>query len=158
MKVIGNESCQETGRWLNNRAENSHQPFRRRGMANGTVQRQQDPAKIRLRPCFDPQPLQPSTPSQPPRYFQTNPSRCSGRVVSTCSLKVLDCRFFSQSDSAVCTSFSPGTGKRTDNRTSPGWIHAGRRIRLSVTLAGTSIRDIPLRWRRSRHRRRSSSR
>ncbi len=30
MKVIGNEGCQETGRWLNNRAENSHQPFRRR--------------------------------------------------------------------------------------------------------------------------------
>ena len=30
MKVLGNEGCQETGRWLNNRAENSHQPFRRR--------------------------------------------------------------------------------------------------------------------------------
>ena len=29
MKVIGNEGCQEIGRWLNNRAENSHQPFRR---------------------------------------------------------------------------------------------------------------------------------
>ena len=30
MKEIGNASRQETGRWLNNRAENSHQPFRRR--------------------------------------------------------------------------------------------------------------------------------
>ena len=30
MKVIGNESRQEIKRWLNNRAENSHQPFRRR--------------------------------------------------------------------------------------------------------------------------------
>jgi putative transposase len=30
MKVIGNRRCQECGRWLNNRAENSHQPFRRR--------------------------------------------------------------------------------------------------------------------------------
>jgi putative transposase len=29
MKVIGNEARQTTGRWLNNRAENSHQPFRR---------------------------------------------------------------------------------------------------------------------------------
>ena len=29
MKVIGNEARQETGRWLNNRAENSHLPFRR---------------------------------------------------------------------------------------------------------------------------------
>ncbi len=30
MKVIGNAERQENGRWLNNRAENSHQPFRRR--------------------------------------------------------------------------------------------------------------------------------
>ena len=30
MKVIGNEGRQETRRWLNNRAENSHLPFRRR--------------------------------------------------------------------------------------------------------------------------------
>jgi putative transposase len=30
MKVIGNKRRQECGRWLNNRAENSHQPFRRR--------------------------------------------------------------------------------------------------------------------------------
>jgi putative transposase len=33
MKVIGNADRQETGRWLNNRAENSHQPFRRRERA-----------------------------------------------------------------------------------------------------------------------------
>ncbi len=33
MKMIGNENRQETGRWLNNRAENSHQPFRRRERA-----------------------------------------------------------------------------------------------------------------------------
>ena len=30
MKVIGNADAQTCGRWLNNRAENSHQPFRRR--------------------------------------------------------------------------------------------------------------------------------
>ena len=30
MKVIGNSADQEYGRWLNNRAENLHQPFRRR--------------------------------------------------------------------------------------------------------------------------------
>jgi putative transposase len=36
MKAIGNSANQECGRWLNNRAENSHQPFRRReaAMAN----------------------------------------------------------------------------------------------------------------------------
>ena len=33
MKEIGNASRQETGRWPNNRAENSHQPFRRRERA-----------------------------------------------------------------------------------------------------------------------------
>ena len=30
MKVIGNSDRQGCGRWINNRAENSHQPFRRR--------------------------------------------------------------------------------------------------------------------------------
>jgi putative transposase len=30
MMVIGNAGRQETGRWVNNRAENSHLPFRRR--------------------------------------------------------------------------------------------------------------------------------
>ena len=33
MKEIGNKQRQETGRWLNNRAENSHLPFRRRERA-----------------------------------------------------------------------------------------------------------------------------
>lgn len=33
MKVIGNVTRQETGRWKNNRAENSHLPFRRRERA-----------------------------------------------------------------------------------------------------------------------------
>ena len=33
MKQIGSQARQVTGRWLNNRAENSHQPFRRRERA-----------------------------------------------------------------------------------------------------------------------------
>jgi putative transposase len=33
MNEIGNAEKQEVGRWANNRAENSHQPFRRRGRA-----------------------------------------------------------------------------------------------------------------------------
>ncbi len=33
MKVIGNAAVQVCGRWLNNRAKNSHQPFRRRERA-----------------------------------------------------------------------------------------------------------------------------
>ena len=39
MKVIGNAADQECGRWLDNRAENSHQPFRRR---EGAVARFRD--------------------------------------------------------------------------------------------------------------------
>ncbi|MFM8754496.1 MAG: IS6 family transposase [Phenylobacterium sp.] len=33
MKLLGNQDRQEVGRWLNNRAENSHLPFRRRERA-----------------------------------------------------------------------------------------------------------------------------
>jgi putative transposase len=33
MKIIGNADRQETGRWLNNRVENSYIPFRRRERA-----------------------------------------------------------------------------------------------------------------------------
>jgi len=33
MKEVGNADCQEVGGGLNNRAENSHQPFRRRECA-----------------------------------------------------------------------------------------------------------------------------
>ena len=33
LRRIGNGACQETGRWLNNRAENSHHPLRRRERA-----------------------------------------------------------------------------------------------------------------------------
>jgi putative transposase len=33
MKIIGNESTQEVGRWKNNRCENAHLPFRRREYA-----------------------------------------------------------------------------------------------------------------------------
>ncbi len=33
MKVVGNVSWQETDRWKNNHAENSHLPFQRRGRA-----------------------------------------------------------------------------------------------------------------------------
>ena len=39
MTVIGNAANQECGRWLNNRAENSHQPFRRREKAMAKFRR-----------------------------------------------------------------------------------------------------------------------
>ena len=92
MNAIGNAAARTCGRWLNNRAENSHQPFRRREGA--MVRFKQDPAEIRLRSRLDPQPFQPRPPSQPPRYFQTRPSRRLGRVASTRSLRAFDCRFY----------------------------------------------------------------
>ena len=46
MKVIGNADRQETGRWLNNRAENSHQPFRRRERAMAKFRRAKSPQKF----------------------------------------------------------------------------------------------------------------
>ncbi len=36
MTVIGNAAARVRGRWLNNRAENSHQPFQRREGAMAT--------------------------------------------------------------------------------------------------------------------------
>jgi putative transposase len=39
MKEIGNVEKQEIGRWANNRAENSHQPFRRRERAMSRFRR-----------------------------------------------------------------------------------------------------------------------
>ena len=43
MKVIGNTTSQECGRWLNNSAENSHQPFRRR---EGAMAKFRSPATL----------------------------------------------------------------------------------------------------------------
>jgi hypothetical protein len=63
MKVIGNADRQETGRWLNNRAENSHQPF-----------------QVRRRPLFSSQSLQPGARTLQQDQFQAEPSRCSSRV------------------------------------------------------------------------------
>jgi putative transposase len=46
MKVIGNASRQDTGRWRNNRAENSHLPFRRREHAMLRFRRMQSLQKF----------------------------------------------------------------------------------------------------------------
>jgi len=56
MKELGNADRQEVGRWLNNRAENSHQPFRRRERGDGAISEDEDTPEIRLRPWHGPQP------------------------------------------------------------------------------------------------------
>ncbi len=57
MKVLGNAEKQETGRWLNNRGEKSHQPFRRRER-DAAVSPDAKFAEVRLRSLVDPQPFQ----------------------------------------------------------------------------------------------------
>ncbi len=73
MKDIGVEQRQVCGRWLNNRAENSHQPSPTTGGRDGAVQGHQNPAEVRFRACFDPQPLQPRPPSKPTSHIQSEP-------------------------------------------------------------------------------------
>ena len=73
MKVIGNEARQQTGRWLNNRAENSHQPFRRRERAMAKFRSVKSVTEIRLDTLVTPQPLQ----------SRTTPLRASGVQTQT---------------------------------------------------------------------------
>jgi len=70
MKATVNVGAQDFGRWLNNWAENSHQPFRRREQAMVTFRNM----KTRQKFASDPQPL------------QAEPLRCHGRVAAVCSL------------------------------------------------------------------------
>ena len=59
MKAIGNSDRQETGRWKNNRAENSHLPFRRRERAHVVLPPNAKFAKVRLRAFLSSPPFQP---------------------------------------------------------------------------------------------------
>ncbi len=90
MKVIGNAERQETGRWLNNRAENSHQPFRRRERAMAKFRSAKSLQKFCLNPFFSPKSLQQGTPSLQPRNLQTQPLHRGCRVASTGCLRNLD--------------------------------------------------------------------
>lgn len=78
---LGIRGRQQTGQWLNNRVENSHQPFRRRERAMLRFRRMQTLQKIRLRPRLCPQPHQPGTQPQPTSQLQTKP-RCRSRRVA----------------------------------------------------------------------------
>ena len=88
MKAIGIVARRECGRWLNNRAENSHQPFRRReGRWRNSVPK--DPAEICRRSRLDPQPLSSGPPPQPPRHLQAETLGRSDRVASAGGLRSL---------------------------------------------------------------------
>ena len=87
MNVIGNAADQECGRWLNNRAENSHQPFRRREGAMSKFRDVKDLAEVRLNSCFDPQSFQSRPSSQQPRNFQADALSRLGRMAPSGGLK-----------------------------------------------------------------------
>ncbi len=54
LRELGISDLQETGRWANNRAENSHQPFRRRERAMLRFRQHANSAEVRIRPCLGP--------------------------------------------------------------------------------------------------------
>ena len=71
LKKLDLQDRQHVGRWLNNRAENSHLPLRRR-----------ERAMQRFRPLLDPKPLQPGPAPQSQEYLQASPHRRPCRVAS----------------------------------------------------------------------------
>jgi len=64
MSELGNADKREIGRWVNNRVENSHLPFRRRERAMLRFRQNEVATKVRLGSCQRPQPLQSGTPSR----------------------------------------------------------------------------------------------
>jgi hypothetical protein len=73
MKVMGISERQQCGRWLNNRAENAHQPFRRREGAMAKLGHK-DPPEVCIRSRLLVQSLQHGPPPHPPRHLQEEPS------------------------------------------------------------------------------------
>ena len=69
MNVIGNAERQATGRWINNRAENSHQPFPATRASDGELQECEIASEIHLDPLFSSQPFQPNASSLQPRIL-----------------------------------------------------------------------------------------
>ncbi|QFT47356.1 hypothetical protein FIU97_12280 [Roseivivax sp. THAF40] len=59
LKELGADERQEAGRWFNNRAENSHLPFRRRERAMLRFRRMRSFLEVGRRPCLRLKPFQP---------------------------------------------------------------------------------------------------
>jgi putative transposase len=90
MKVISNAADQECGRWLNNRAENSHQPFQRRERAMAKFRDMKTLQKFATAHASIHNHFQPRPPPQPSRYFQAKPRCRLSRVASAGGLNASD--------------------------------------------------------------------
>ena len=82
LRELGGSGLQQAGRWLNNRAENAHLPFRRRETRHAPFQADAKPPEIRHRSFFRLQSLQPGTTLLLTRQFQAQPRRRTRRVAS----------------------------------------------------------------------------
>ena len=80
LKDLGRGDDREMGRWLNNRAENSHLPFRRRERAMLRFRRMRTLQNVRLSACLGPQPLSDGATPPEPQDLQADPRRRSRRV------------------------------------------------------------------------------
>ena len=83
LRELGGTGRHQAGRWLNNRAENSHLPFRRREQRDAPFQADAKPPEICHRPFFRLQPLQPATIPLLTGQFQAQPRRCTCPMAST---------------------------------------------------------------------------
>lgn len=87
MRVIGNAPKQETGRSLNNRAENFHLPFRRRERGRCFACGRCEVCKICCRSFLNSEPFRPGAPPLLADQFQAQPNRCSSRMAwSRCGI------------------------------------------------------------------------
>ena len=131
LRELGGSGLQQAGRWLNNRAENSHLPFRRREHAMLRFRRMQSLQKFATVHFFRLQSLQPGTTPLLTRQFQAQPRRRTRRVASARG-GLIPCRRWRtqslrlSSDSAVPTGLSTQRGGKAS---SPGnslfWRSAG---------------------------------
>ncbi len=81
LRELGATEKQQTGRWLNNRVENSHLSFRR-PERHATVLAHAKFTEIRLCPFLRIQPLQPGKIADKPKHLQADTHRRSCRVAS----------------------------------------------------------------------------
>jgi transposase-like protein len=86
MKEVGNADRQEVGGRLNNRAENSHQPFRRREPRHAALSKYEDAAEAQLSSRSGPPPFQSGAPYRHPSDSQTETLGRIGGVARPCGV------------------------------------------------------------------------